>query len=49
MFDEPNKGFWLVLRQAFLLMVDAVEKGLKISPTTSEIRQMYKEGRLNKG
>jgi hypothetical protein len=37
-----NKDFWHAFRQALLMMVDAIERGLGISPTTAEIRSMYK-------
>lgn len=41
MFEE-NKAFWHAFRQALLMMVDAIERGLHITPTTAEIRAMYK-------
>lgn len=42
MFVE-NKQFWHAFRQALLMMVDAIEKGLGISPTTADIRQWWKQ------
>jgi hypothetical protein len=41
MFKE-NKDFWHAFRQALLMMVDAIERGLGISPTTADIRQAWK-------
>ena len=34
-----NREFWLTMRQALLLMVDAIEKWLEIYPTTAELRK----------
>jgi hypothetical protein len=42
MFEE-HRGFWVLIRQAVLLVCDAVEKGLGITPTTAEIRQWWKD------
>lgn len=42
MFAE-NKDFWHAFRQALLMMVDAIERGLHINPTTAQIRDMYKK------
>lgn len=41
MFAE-HKDFWHAFRQALLMMVDAIERGLGINPTTAQIRQWYK-------
>ena len=38
-FDE--RAFWLAVRQALLMMVDAIEQRLQIQ-RTSEIRKMLK-------
>ena len=45
MFQE-NKIFWHSFRQALLMMVDAIERGLGISPTTSQIRDAYKSAKV---
>ena len=37
-----NKDFLYPFRQALLMMVDAIEVALGITPTTAEIRRMYK-------
>jgi hypothetical protein len=37
-----SRGFWLSIRQAFLMMVDAIERELGISPRTSELRKADK-------
>jgi hypothetical protein len=35
--------FMLLMRQALLLMVDAIERELKISPRTAELRKDKRE------
>jgi hypothetical protein len=42
MFSDEYKQFWHAFRQALLMMVDAIERGLGISPTTAQIREEYK-------
>ena len=44
MTDADDKGFWLLIRQALLMAVDAVErfKLPDLHPTTAEIRAWYK-------
>jgi uncharacterized membrane protein len=37
-----SKEVWVAIRQALLMVVDAIEKWLSISPTTSEMRRQYK-------
>jgi len=37
-----RREFWLGIRQALLMALDAMERMLEISPTTAEIRMMYK-------
>lgn len=42
---DPNEtGFWMLIRQALLMAVDAVErfKLPTVTPTTAEIRAWYK-------
>jgi hypothetical protein len=34
-----SKEFWLALRQALLMVVDALERELGISPRTAELRK----------
>ena len=34
--------FWMMIRNAVLLFLDAIEKKLGLSPTTAEIRSQYK-------
>lgn len=36
---QPTREFWLAMRQALLLMVDAIERMAEISPTTAQIRK----------
>jgi hypothetical protein len=40
-----EREFWIAVRQALLMLVDAVERKLQMSPTTSEIRQWHKHGK----
>jgi hypothetical protein len=37
-----SHDFWLAIRQALLLIVDALERELGISPRTSELRKSVK-------
>lgn len=37
-----SKELWLAIRQALLMIVDAIEKQCGIAPTTSEMRKLYK-------
>lgn len=37
-----SKELWVAIRQALLMIVDAIEKQWGISPTTSEMRKAYK-------
>ena len=40
--SPQEREFWLAVRQSLLLMVDAVERFLNISPRTSELRRQAK-------
>ena len=40
---DKNKALVVALRHAILIMLSAVEKWLDISPTTAEIRSVYKK------
>ena len=35
---EQQRAFWMTIRQALLLVIDAIERWLDISPTTATIR-----------
>jgi len=37
-----DRAFWLQLRQALLMMVDAIERMIDIQPRTSELRKEAK-------
>jgi len=39
-----EREFWVGLRQGLLMILDALERWLKIEPTTSEIRKAHKRG-----
>lgn len=43
--DREQAAFWLGIRQALLLAVDHIERMLGVSPSTAEIRQLYKAAR----
>jgi len=36
----PDRKFWYVMRTALLMIVDAIEQMLEISPRTAELRKM---------
>jgi len=38
-----SREFWLAMRQALLMLVDALERELGISPRTAELRKTRKE------
>jgi len=37
-----SRQFWMKLRQGLLMIVDAIEDELGMSPTTAEIRREFK-------
>jgi len=39
---DRERELWLMLRQALLLMVDAIERFLELAPRTSELRKERK-------
>jgi hypothetical protein len=40
--QDTDKAFWLAMRQALLMQLDAIERRLGISPTTAELRRASK-------
>lgn len=40
--SESDRSFWISMRQALLMQLDAIERKLGISPTTAEIRKLVK-------
>jgi len=38
-----SKEFWLAVRQALLMLVDAIERELCMAPRTAELRRETKE------
>ena len=38
-----EKEFWMAIRQALLMMVDAIERMVGISPRTSKLRDEMKK------
>ena len=41
-----DRDFWLEIRRALLVMVDAIERLAKIEPRTAELREAFKKGKL---
>lgn len=39
----PGREFWVAVRQALLMLVDALERELGISPRTAELRKQNKQ------
>ena len=37
-----SKDFWMAVRQAILMFLDALERELRIEPRTAELRKWYK-------
>jgi len=43
-FPTPeDRTFWLAVRQAILMLLDALERWLKIEPRTAELRKQKKK------
>ena len=40
--NEPDRKFWMGMREAYLSQVDAIERRLDIKPRTSELRREEK-------
>ena len=40
-----TRAFWLAVREALLALIDAVERLLDYSPTTSQMRKEWKRSR----
>ena len=38
-----NEDFLMALRQAYLMIVDAIERDLNIKPRTSQLRKFWKD------
>ncbi len=38
MMPTPSRDFWLIHRQSLFMQIGAIEKLLKISPTTKQMR-----------
>jgi len=38
-----SREFWIGVRQALLMLVDLLERGLAVSPRTSELRKAVRE------
>jgi hypothetical protein len=46
--NDPFLQLFLAQRQSALMLVDALERALGITPTTAEIRQWYKSSHAEK-
>lgn len=44
---SENKETIMQLRQGYLMQVDALERALCMSPTTAEIREMWKKSKFH--
>ena len=42
---DDERVFWMAVRQALLMMLDALERWLGIAPRTAELRRMSKPER----
>lgn len=40
--NDPDKDFWMGIRQALLMQLDMIERRLGITPTTAELRKNAK-------
>ena len=43
MIDERTRRLWMTIRQAFLLIVDGIERYLELVPRTADLRKEQKE------
>lgn len=41
-----SREFWIAVRQALLMFLDALERELQISPRTAELRKQGKESTI---
>lgn len=41
-----ERDFWMAVRQALLMMLDALERMLEIEPRTAELRGWYKRSKI---
>lgn len=38
-----EREFWIAVRQALLMLVDALERKLNITPTTAQLRTIHRK------
>ncbi len=38
-----DNEFWMAIRQALLMIIDAIERKFAVSPRTSELRKLIKQ------
>ncbi len=38
-----DSEFWMAVRQALLMIIDAIERKFAVSPRTSELRKLIKQ------
>jgi len=41
-----EREFWMMVRQAMLMLLDALERRLGIEPRTAELRRMAKQSKI---
>ena len=49
MIDDTHRQLEMDKRQAFLMLVDSIERALGIEPRTAELRRIVKESKREKG
>lgn len=47
--SEETRRFWMMVRQAMLLLVTAIEERLDIHPRTSQLRKFAKDWMAEEG
>jgi len=43
---DDDRAFWMAIRQALLMLLDALERKLMVNPRTSELRKMFKRDKM---
>jgi hypothetical protein len=44
--EMTDYDFWMAVRQALLMVLDALERMLEIEPRTAELRGWYKQSKI---
>jgi len=43
---DDDRAFWMAIRQALLMLLDALERKLMVNPRTSELRKMFRRDKI---